>query len=49
LLADPAKARDVLGWTATTPFRELVQIMVEADLEAQERISGRRRDRGRAR
>ena len=44
LLADPTKAREELGWSARTPFRELVEIMVEADLEAQERQTGRRRD-----
>jgi GDPmannose 4,6-dehydratase len=44
LLADPTKAREELGWTARTRFEELVRIMVEADLEAQERASGRRRD-----
>jgi len=44
LLADPTKAREELGWTARTRFEELVRIMVEADLEAQERTSGRRRD-----
>jgi GDPmannose 4,6-dehydratase len=49
LLADPTKARELLGWTARTTFEELVQIMVESDLEAQERSSGRRRDRGRSR
>jgi GDPmannose 4,6-dehydratase len=49
LLADPSKARESLGWTAKTSFEELVQIMVESDLEAQERLSGRRRDQGRAR
>ena len=49
LLADPTKAREALGWTAKTTFEELVHIMVEADLEAQERLSGRRRDRGRSR
>jgi GDPmannose 4,6-dehydratase len=43
LLANPAKARDELGWSARTSFEELVRIMVEADLEAQERLSGRRR------
>jgi GDPmannose 4,6-dehydratase len=43
LLADPAKAKRELGWTARTSFRELVEIMVEADLEAQEKASGRRR------
>jgi GDPmannose 4,6-dehydratase len=49
LLADPRKARDELGWSARTPFRDLVELMVEADLEQQERITGARRDRGRAR
>lgn len=44
LLADPAKAKRELGWSARTSFKELVEIMVEADLEAQERASGRRRD-----
>ena len=43
LLADPTKAREQLGWSAETPFSRLVEIMVEADLEAQERLSGRRR------
>jgi len=49
LLADPSKANKALGWSARTSFEELVQIMVEADLEAQERLTGRRRDRGRSR
>jgi len=44
LLADPAKAREELGWAAKTSFKELVEIMVESDLEAQEKLSGRRRD-----
>ncbi len=44
LLADPTRAREELGWTAKTGFEDLVRIMVEADLEAQERLSGRRRD-----
>ena len=43
LLADPTKAREELGWRSRTTFDELVRIMVEADLEAQERRSGRRR------
>lgn len=43
LLADPTKAREGLGWTANTSFEDLMAIMVESDLEAQERISGRRR------
>jgi GDPmannose 4,6-dehydratase len=49
LLADPTKAGKELGWKAETTFQELVQIMVESDLEAQERISGRRRGKGRSR
>jgi GDPmannose 4,6-dehydratase len=44
LLADPTKAREELGWRSRTSFEELVRIMVEADLEAQEAKSGRRRD-----
>jgi GDPmannose 4,6-dehydratase len=43
LLADPGKARRELGWSAKTSFQELVVLMVETDLEAQERASGRRR------
>jgi GDPmannose 4,6-dehydratase len=43
LLADPSKARRELGWRSETSFAELVRIMVEADLAAQERASGRRR------
>ena len=43
LLADPSKARRELGWQSRTSFEELVALMVEADLRAQERISGRRR------
>ncbi len=42
-LAHPTKAREQLGWRARTPFAGLVRTMVEADLEAQERASGRRR------
>jgi len=34
LLADPAKARRKLGWQAKVGFKELVRIMVDADLEA---------------
>ncbi|MGO1121057.1 GDP-mannose 4,6-dehydratase [Rhodovibrionaceae bacterium A322] len=33
LLGDPAKARDVLGWTHTTSFHDLVKEMIEADLK----------------
>ena len=33
LLADPSKARKDLGWTPKVRFRELVAMMVDADLE----------------
>ncbi len=33
LLADPAKARRVLGWEAKTSFRELVGLMVQAEID----------------
>jgi GDPmannose 4,6-dehydratase len=39
LLADPSKARKELGWTPNVGFRELVAMMVDADLE---RLSVRR-------
>ncbi|HET9198535.1 MAG TPA: GDP-mannose 4,6-dehydratase [Solirubrobacterales bacterium] len=32
-LADPAKAREILGWTARTGFAETIAEMVQADLE----------------
>ena len=49
LLADPTKASQQLGWKARTSFEELMRIMVEADLEAQEAATGARRGQGRAR
>jgi GDPmannose 4,6-dehydratase len=33
LIGDATKAREVLGWKPKTSFKELVQIMVEADLK----------------
>ena len=33
LVGDPTKAREVLGWTPTVHFTQLVQMMVAADLE----------------
>ncbi|HEY9225877.1 MAG TPA: GDP-mannose 4,6-dehydratase, partial [Gemmatimonadaceae bacterium] len=33
LVADPTKARTVLGWTPTVDFTGLVRMMVDADLE----------------
>jgi GDPmannose 4,6-dehydratase len=34
LVGDPTKAGQVLGWEPSMTFRELVQTMVDADLEA---------------
>jgi GDPmannose 4,6-dehydratase len=33
LIGDPTKAREQLGWEPKTSFRELVEMMVDADLE----------------
>jgi len=33
LIGDPTKAREQLGWTHTTKFKELVKEMVRADLD----------------
>ncbi len=32
LISDPRRAREELGWKPTVPFRELVQMMVDADV-----------------
>jgi GDPmannose 4,6-dehydratase len=34
LLGDPSKARKELGWQPKVSFRELVYLMVDADLRA---------------
>ena len=34
LVGDPSKARQKLGWQASTSFEELVRLMVEAEMEA---------------
>ncbi len=34
LLGNPARAEKDLGWKATTTFRELVELMVDADMDA---------------
>ena len=39
LIGDPAKAKKVLGWEPKVRFKELVQIMVDADLQALSRPS----------
>ncbi len=38
LLADPIKARGKLGWERRVNFKELVRLMVEADLQALEEL-----------
>ena len=45
LIGDPTKAREKLGWTATTTFRDLVAEMVAYDVELANREGGRN-DRG---
>ncbi|MCH2187762.1 GDP-mannose 4,6-dehydratase, partial [Myxococcota bacterium] len=40
LLADPSKAERELGWRPETSFPELVALMVESDLEIQQKLSG---------
>jgi GDPmannose 4,6-dehydratase len=42
LQGDPSKAREKLGWTPTVGFKELVQIMVDADRQAlADQLAGR--------
>jgi GDPmannose 4,6-dehydratase len=33
LISDPSKAQKALGWTRKVGFKQLVEMMVEADLE----------------
>ena len=37
LIGDPAKAKRKLGWEPKVKFKELVKLMVEADLELAQR------------
>ena len=39
LLGNPAKAKRVLGWTATTSVDELCREMVEADIKLVQALS----------
>lgn len=43
LIGNPARAKRVLGWEATTPFKTLVRDMVKADLELVKREAEYRR------
>jgi GDPmannose 4,6-dehydratase len=40
LLADASKAENELGWRAETSFESLVGMMVDADIEAQQKLHG---------
>lgn len=40
LLGDPSKAKRVLGWEAKTKFRDLVRLMVNADVKGLRNASG---------
>jgi GDPmannose 4,6-dehydratase len=45
LIGDPSKAREKLGWQPKTTFKDLVRLMVDADMQA-EGSSEFRRERG---
>ena len=38
LIADPSKAREKLGWTPEVSFKQLIEMMVDADLAAESRL-----------
>jgi len=40
-MGDASKARRKLGWEPTATFKELVRMMVEADIEAAQRETAR--------
>jgi GDPmannose 4,6-dehydratase len=40
LIGDAGKARDRLGWAPSVGFRELVEMMVDADLQRERALSG---------
>jgi GDPmannose 4,6-dehydratase len=42
LVGDASRAKDQLGWKPTVDFRELVEMMVDADLEAERHLQARR-------
>ena len=37
LIGDPGKAQEILGWRSKVKFKELVRLMVDADMEKEER------------
>jgi GDPmannose 4,6-dehydratase len=40
LIGDPSKARNVLGWEAKTHWKELAELMVDADMDLYSKQSG---------
>lgn len=34
LVGDPRKAKNIMGWEATTSIEELVEIMVKSEMDA---------------
>jgi GDPmannose 4,6-dehydratase len=38
LVGDPSRSAEILGWVPSTSFRELVTMMVDADIVAVERL-----------
>lgn len=47
LLAEPSKARKVLGWKPKTKFKELVKMMINSDLEQLEKYGLQEKDKSR--
>ena len=45
LVGDATKAHEKLGWHPTVGFRELIEMMVDADLANEKRIPAPRKDR----
>jgi GDPmannose 4,6-dehydratase len=41
LIGDPTKAKEKLGWTPKTTFKELVNIMVKSDYDKEKKLQGR--------
>ena len=39
LIADPTKAKKVLGWKPKTGFEDLVEMMVKADMEYEKKTA----------
>jgi GDPmannose 4,6-dehydratase len=46
LIGDPTKAKEQLGWQPKVAFNELVEMMVDADTEAEKRLARHRHSEG---